>query len=117
MQPDQVADEIATVDLDDLLAEFETNYGESVTKQAHAWVGNALYGDEAPTIASLRLKHGLSQKKLAERMGVKQPRIAEIELGSGSIKFDTLQKLAAALDTDVGEIAAAYENTLAQKRA
>jgi len=48
----------------------------------------------------LRLKKGLSQRQLAERVGTHQPSISRLEAGRiGSLSF--LQKVASALDASI----------------
>lgn len=44
-----------------------------------------------------RLKAGISQKALADKVGISQPRIAELERGTGNPTLETLQSVARAL--------------------
>lgn len=56
-------------------------------------------GSLGETIAKLRKKAKLTQQKLAEKVGVQQSRIAEIESGlNKSPKIETLCQIAAALE-------------------
>ena len=48
-------------------------------------------------IAELRIKQGLTQEQLAEKLGIKQQSVSRIELGLFSVGFDMLQKIAEAL--------------------
>ena len=48
-------------------------------------------------IARARKKDGITQKKLEELSGVRQPVIARMETGSTSPKLDTVMKVLAAL--------------------
>lgn len=49
----------------------------------------------------LRRLRGISQQKLAQRMGTKQPAIARIEAGDANLRLKTLVDLARALDATV----------------
>jgi DNA-binding XRE family transcriptional regulator len=99
--------------LDDILGALVAEHGEQHLAEANQWVADALYPEhiDAPTIAVLRLKAGLTQRGLAEKMGVKQPYIARIEGGQENITFTTLANLASALDIDIGTAAAALQST------
>lgn len=46
-----------------------------------------------------RLKRGLTQKELAEKVGTKQSAIARIESGNANPSFDFLEKITQALDS------------------
>ena len=48
-----------------------------------------------------RMKFGLTQKQLAERAGTKQSRISEVETLGGNVRFDTLDRIARALDLEI----------------
>ena len=63
----------------------------------HAALGEA--------IRRLRLERGLSQEQLAERAGTDLTQIGGIERGVRNPSYTTLVRLAAALETSVGEIA------------
>ena len=52
-------------------------------------------------VARLRIKQGLTQAQLAERVGTKQPSIARLENGEGSPSLSFLQKVAEALGAEV----------------
>ena len=60
-------------------------------------------------LSALRLAAGLSQTELAERMDMQQPNIARLEKKPGDPSLSTLQKLAAVLGVDIGEVIAAVE--------
>ena len=51
----------------------------------------------ASNVYRLRKDSGLTQEQLAEAVGVRQPRIAEVERGDANPRLDTLAKLAFAL--------------------
>jgi transcriptional regulator with XRE-family HTH domain len=63
----------------------------------HAALGEA--------IRRLRLEAGLSQEQLAERAGTDLTQIGGIERGVRNPSYTTLVRLAAALETSVGEVA------------
>lgn len=50
--------------------------------------------DLARTVIALRSESGLTQRELAERIGLKQPQLARIEAGRQIPKLETLAKLA-----------------------
>lgn len=52
-------------------------------------------------LAALRRKRGLTQKALAERVGVPQPRIAELETGQGDVYLSRVVDVAEALGARV----------------
>ena len=52
-------------------------------------------------VRELREARGLSQKELAQRMGTTQSVIARLELGGAEPRFQTLQRVARALDSDL----------------
>ncbi len=60
----------------------------------------------ASNVYRLRTGLRLTQAQLAERIGVRQPRIAEIERGDANPRLDTLARLAAALQVPVGALLA-----------
>jgi transcriptional regulator with XRE-family HTH domain len=51
-----------------------------------------------------RRRLGLSQQALASSAGIRQPRIAEIERGDANPRLDTLDRIAAALQTTVADL-------------
>ena len=52
-------------------------------------------------VAEERRKRGLTQQELADMTGMKQANIARIEAGRYSVRFDTLQAIAEAMDMKV----------------
>jgi transcriptional regulator with XRE-family HTH domain len=55
----------------------------------------------ARNVYRLRKERGLTQEQLAEAVGVRQPRIAEVERGDANPRLATLAKLAHALGVPV----------------
>lgn len=57
------------------------------------------------TLRALREKAGLTQVELAERVGVRQATISDLETGKSTrIEFDLLDKLCEALGCDPGKL-------------
>jgi DNA-binding XRE family transcriptional regulator len=62
------------------------------------WERLALARMVAARLIGYRSDHGLSQRELAERLGVSQPRVVELESGEKNPQIETLVKVAAATD-------------------
>jgi len=63
---------------------------------AAEWERLALARMVAARLAGYRYEHGLSQRALAERLSVSQPRVVELESGEKNPQIETLVKIAAA---------------------
>jgi DNA-binding XRE family transcriptional regulator len=63
---------------------------------AAEWERLALARMVAVGLIGYRSDHGLSQRELAERLGVSQPRVVELESGEKNPQIETLMKIAAA---------------------
>lgn len=61
-------------------------------------------------VRAMRLKKGLTQKELAEECGMFDSAIRRIELGGQKPKFETLEKIAKALDISVYEFLECEKN-------
>jgi len=68
-------------------------------------------------IIKARQEQGISQKKLEEMSGVKQPVIARMERGSTSPQLDTVMKLLAPLGKTLAIVPLAQNTTVEQKTA
>lgn len=55
-------------------------------------------------VFGLRVGNGWTQRELARRAGMTQPRLARIEAGEVNFGIDTLDRLAAALQVPVAEL-------------
>lgn len=55
-------------------------------------------------LAALRLRAGLSQQQVAERMGVSQPQVARCEQGKHDPGTETIARLADALGASVADV-------------
>ena len=61
------------------------------------WERTALARAVAFAIVRYRADHDLSQRELAERLGMKQPQVARLELGEVNPSMDTLMRISARL--------------------
>lgn len=69
--------------------------GQQVSEMAQAEkdLGSRLV--VARNVMRLRIQRGYTQQRLAQELGVKQPRIAQIESAGANLQIDTLDRLAA----------------------
>jgi transcriptional regulator with XRE-family HTH domain len=58
----------------------------------------------AQNVYRLRGERGLTQEELAQRAGMRQPRIVELERGDTGSTQDTLVRIATALDVDIADL-------------
>jgi transcriptional regulator with XRE-family HTH domain len=58
----------------------------------------------ATNVLVLRARRNISQKELASRAGMSQPRIAEIESGEANPRLSTVKKIAKALGVTAGQL-------------
>lgn len=61
------------------------------------WERTALARAVAVAIVRYRGEHDLSQRELAERLGMKQPQVARLELGEVNPSIETLMRISAQL--------------------
>lgn len=85
------------------LSEMKTN-DELIAEQLRAdpefraeWERTALARAVAVAIVRYRSEHDLSQRELAERLGMKQPQVARLELGDVNPSIETLMRISAHL--------------------
>ena len=57
---------------------------------------------QGPLVKKLRIFKKLSQQVLADKVGIKQPYLSEIERSTKTMSVDTLHKMCNALDVSVG---------------
>jgi DNA-binding XRE family transcriptional regulator len=69
---------------------------EADPELAAEWERLALARMVAIRLIAYRSENGLSQRELAKRLGVSQPRVAELESGEKNPQIETLVKIAAA---------------------
>ena len=102
-------DRDGSVSVSDLVTEFEAEDPEGMA-DARRWVAEKVYADEDLTVRALRLRLGLSQTALAERVETSQPHIARIERGTEDIQLSTFRRLAEALGVDCNQLSDALAN-------
>jgi transcriptional regulator with XRE-family HTH domain len=85
------------------LSEMKTN-DELIAEQLHTdpafraeWERTALARAVAVAIVRYRAEHDFSQRELADRLGMKQPQVARLELGEVNPSIDTLMRISAQL--------------------
>lgn len=85
------------------LSEMKTN-DELIAEQLRTdpefraeWERTALARAVAVAIVRYRADHDLSQRELAERLGMKQPQVARLELGEVNPSMDTLMRITSQL--------------------
>ena len=64
------------------------------------WNRTALAHAVALKMLTYRTEQGLSQRALAQKLGMTQPQVARMELGEHNPTIDTLARLAQALDVE-----------------
>jgi DNA-binding XRE family transcriptional regulator len=101
------------VELDDLIAAYEADQGSDFFSEARVWAAGTAFGDD-DTLASLRMKAGLSQAQLAARMGMKQPQLARMERGRHDVQVSMIERLATALQLEEDTVYRAVKRTLRQ---
>lgn len=81
--------------------DFDEFLDESLKKKLIKANYDMLHPEYAVITAIIRAreKHGLTQKKLAEKMGTKQSVISRLESGNANPTIDFLKKIAEALDS------------------
>jgi DNA-binding XRE family transcriptional regulator len=101
-------------EIDDVVRKRESNprHAAALSRARLRLAAHAENDAEKNTVASLRLKAGLSQAKVAELLGNSQSSYSLIESGRrADILFSTFEKLAAIFKVSRDELATAIENT------
>lgn len=101
------------VEIDDLIAALEADHGEDYLADARKWAADVAFRNE-DTLASLRMKAGLSQTQLATRMGMKQPQLARMERGKNDVQVSMIERIAVALQLPEAEVYEAVKRTVKQ---
>jgi DNA-binding XRE family transcriptional regulator len=69
----------------------------------------------ASPLSAMRLRAGLSQQQVAERMGISQPQVARYEQGKHDPGTETIARLAKALGASVDEVFKAAHESLQRR--
>ncbi|HEV2148321.1 MAG TPA: helix-turn-helix transcriptional regulator [Longimicrobiaceae bacterium] len=85
---------------DDFFRELEAEFPTPPEVAAEVDLPHVL----ASNVYRFRKERGLTQEQLAEAVGVRQPRIAEVERGDANPRLSTLAKLAFALGVPVASL-------------
>ena len=67
---------------------------DDLTREVHAYI--------AAQVTHARVKKGLSKNRLAESAGLSQQMVSYVEKGMRNASLDTLLRISAALDLDLG---------------
>ncbi len=101
-------------DFDALVHELE---GEPSTatqlSEGRKWVAEAFYS-EMPSLASLRLAAGLSQRQLGAACGIEQPHVSRYESGKHEPSISAAQSMAVALNVSLDTFFQAWQKTRSQ---
>ena len=102
-------------DFDSLAAEVAAEaavggQGSALVAEGRRWVARSFY-DGAPTLSSLRLAAGLSQRQLGEEVGLEQPHISRYESGRHEPGLSTAYLMAGALGVPLDLFAQAWKNS------
>lgn len=91
-------------DIDSFVESLEVEFGlKEELAAARQWVAET-YASAFTSLKQARLAKGLSQKDLAEKVGLKQPNISAIESGLRRPNFDTAKKIGAVLDLSAEQV-------------
>jgi DNA-binding XRE family transcriptional regulator len=96
-------------DIDEYIAEQDPPIQAAIDAQG-AWVANALYPG-ALTLATLRLKAGLSQRAFASRCGLLQPNVSRYESGNSEPGIFLASTMANVLGVPLEQLVVALRNT------
>lgn len=95
-------------DIDDLIASLEKEHDLGADlSAARRWLAEG----EPESLATLRLRKGMSQSQLAAQVGLRQPNISAIEAGKRKPEYATALRIAKALDVSIEELYAVLEKT------
>lgn len=92
-----------SISIDDFIKGVEED--EDLSKElekARALIAEKFYKEDS--ITSYRLKHGWSQRELANKLGTSQSHVSKIESGREDLRLSTIQKLAEVFNIDKAEI-------------
>jgi ribosome-binding protein aMBF1 (putative translation factor) len=99
-------------EIDTLIKDREKNSTRSkALSKARERLAATLNSSEEVNLSILRLRAGLSQYLLAEKIGNSQPSYSKIEAGRTEIMFSTFEKLVEVLGVSRDELSLAIKNT------
>lgn len=99
-------------EIDSLIQEREQNSTRAAAlARARSRMADKLKSDGDVNLSILRLRAGLSQHSLAEKIGNSQPSYSKIEAGRTEIMFSTFEKLVEVLAVSRDELSLALKNT------
>jgi DNA-binding XRE family transcriptional regulator len=99
-------------EIDSLIFEREKDLTRSkALSKARERLAATLNSSEEVNLSILRLRAGLSQHLLAEKIGNSQPSYSKIEAGRTEIMFSTFEKLVEVLGVSRDELSLAIKNT------
>ncbi len=102
-------------EFDKLISSLEENQETaSALGEARKWVADSFYSD-LPTLASLRLKAGLSQRKLGEICGLEQSHVSRYESGKHEPSLSIAITIAKALGVSAEVLFEAWSNSRTAK--
>lgn len=108
--PEQSIKQESFSEFDSLVASLENDPDSARgLSEGRKWVANQFY--DAATLASLRLRAGLSQKQFAQVCGIEQPHVSRYEAGKHEPSLSVAAKMASALGVDLDDFFKAWENT------
>lgn len=96
-----------SLSVDDMFEQLEFNdpRATAATEEGTKWVAKTFFSSTTPTLATLRLRVGISQRELGKRLGVSQPQIAKWERGeTPNMQLRTVKNLANALSVELHEL-------------
>lgn len=100
-------------EFDKLLAEIDSeDTSRAELESARRWVAEKLY--DVPTLASLRLKAGLSQRELGARCNLEQEHVSRYESGRVEPGLVVAGELAKALGVSLDEFNEAWRSARAR---
>ena len=76
-------------------------------QDARRWVADTLYANEPQSLQALRLRLGMQQTDLANRLNTTQPRISLYERGQEQPAFEMMQRMCQVLEVDMNTLARA----------
>lgn len=98
-------------EIGDIVREYEDDSDKSVAlSRARIALSEELAKASEASLAVLRMRKGLSQKALADRIGTSQSRLSRIECGMDDILLSTFEKLVVALDVSRDVLAESIRN-------